>query len=55
MIMDAPPLQFALGTMGLALFALVFIYIAVRLSTWGVAKSWWDFWKDKNNKGGGTK
>lgn len=52
MIMDASPLQLTVGTMGLALVALVFIYIASRLSAYGVAKSWFEFWKDKQNKGG---
>ena len=52
MIMDASPLQLTVGTIGLALFMLVFIYIAARLATAGAAKSWFDFWKDKQNKGG---
>ena len=52
MIMDASPLQLTVGTMGLALCALVFVYLAARLGAHGVARSWYDFWKDKNNKGG---
>jgi hypothetical protein len=51
MIMDASPLQLTFGTLGLMLVALVFLYIASRLMAWGAARSWFDFWKDKN-KGG---
>ncbi|MFA5377447.1 MAG: hypothetical protein WC455_16970 [Dehalococcoidia bacterium] len=52
MIIDASPIQLALGTVGLMLVALVFLYIASRLMASGAARSWYDFWKDKNNKGG---
>ena len=52
MIMDASPLQLTVSTIGLMLVALIFLYIAARLMGLGVARSWFDFWKDKNNKGG---
>lgn len=52
MIMDASPLQLTVGTIGLFLLLLLFVYMAARLAVWGGAKSWRDFWKDKNNKGG---
>ena len=49
MIMDASPLQLTVGTIGLFLLLLLFVYMAARLAVWGGAKSWSDFWKDKNN------
>jgi hypothetical protein len=52
MIMDASPLQLTVGTIGLFLLLLFWVYLAARLGAHGVARSWWDFWKDKNNKGG---
>jgi len=52
MIMDASPLQLTVGMIGLMLVALIFLYIASRLMAWGAARSWFDFWKDKQNKGG---
>lgn len=53
MIMDASPLQLTVGTIGLFLLLLIFVYMAARLAVWGGAKSWSEFWKnDKNNKGG---
>lgn len=54
MITDASPLQLTVGTIGLFLLLLVFVYMAARLAVWGGAKSWSEFWKkDKNsNKGG---
>ncbi len=50
-MMEASPIQLTLGTIGLALVALIFIYIAARLGGAGVARSWWEYW-DKHNKGG---
>lgn len=52
MIMGASPIQLTVGTIGLFLLLLLFVYMAARLAVWGGAKSWWDFWKDKQNKGG---
>lgn len=52
MIMDTSPLQLTVGTIGLFLLLLLFVYMAARLAVWGGAKSWSDFWKDKQNKGG---
>jgi ABC-type sulfate transport system permease component len=50
MIMDASPLQLTVSTIGLFLLLLLFVYIAARLAVWGGAKSWRDFWKNKQNK-----
>lgn len=49
MIMDASPIRLALGTIGLFLLLLLFVYMAARLAVWGGAKSWSEFWKDKQN------
>jgi hypothetical protein len=47
--MDASPIRLALGTIGLFLLLLLFVYMAARLAVWGGAKSWSEFWKDKQN------
>ena len=50
MIMDASPIQLTLCTIGLALAALVFIYLAARLSAWGVARSWYEFFNNRKKE-----
>jgi hypothetical protein len=52
MIMDASPLQLTIGSLVFMLFTLFWVYMAARLGAHGAARSWFDFWKDKNNKGG---
>ena len=49
MTMDASPLQLTVGTIGLFLLLLLFVYMAARLGAHGAARSWYDFWKDKQN------
>lgn len=49
MIAEASPIQITMLIMVLALFALVWVYVAARLGAWGVARSWWEF-KRKTNK-----
>lgn len=43
--MTAAQLQSALGWLGIALVALVWVYIASRLGAWGVARSWFEYIK----------
>ena len=51
MIMDASLLQLTVGIMGLALFLLGWVYLAARLGTHGIARSWWEFFNNKKKEG----
>jgi hypothetical protein len=51
MIMDASPLQLTVGVFGLALFALVWIYLACRLGAHGVIRSWFEFINNRDKEG----
>jgi hypothetical protein len=50
MIMDASPLQLTVSVFGLALFALVWIYLACRLGAHGVVRSWYEFLNNKKEE-----
>ncbi|MFA5401666.1 MAG: hypothetical protein WC359_14545 [Dehalococcoidia bacterium] len=51
MIMDASPLQLTVGTIGLFLLLLIWVYLAARLGAHGVARSWWEFFSNKKKEG----